>query len=287
MRRPTVNRNGVSHIPRLKRELKEECRIALMPVFVIAAVWLLGCWVLIWAKMYQSFNEDLTNHPLSILENRRNILSARLRQVLDHGDSTNYDSSWVLKRLAKHDDMKQVQELLMKDFQYPQLVLGAYLEPPLQTDEKGLLKLRTHSPENLTYTSYSYKKNESSTLGACSQNGAQWTLPIFHPPGMDHHFESNVFRKKNMFDIRWDLASGIDSSNTNGGYCPIDADPYLPWIHDVFPSRDGSFVEFIISNKRRCNTDPNVFQSDLKNLEPQVALVSVPYYIVCFAWLHC
>ena len=108
------------------------------------------------------------------------------------------------------------------------------------------------------------KMHQSKThLGACSNKGAQWILPTSHPKSLDNYFEGNVFKKHNNFDKRWELAS----------FCPIDADPYLPWIHDAFPSNDGSYVQFIISKKRRCNTDPTKFQSDLKNLEPQVALM--------------
>lgn len=33
-----------------------------------------------------------------------------------------------------------------------------------------------------------------------------------------------------------------------------DSDPFLPWIHDVFPSHDGKFVQVVAQNRRRCNT---------------------------------
>ena len=33
-----------------------------------------------------------------------------------------------------------------------------------------------------------------------------------------------------------------------------DADPFLPWIHDVFPSHDGKFIQIVAQNRRRCNT---------------------------------
>lgn len=33
---------------------------------------------------------------------------------------------------------------------------------------------------------------------------------------------------------------------------PVDLDPFLPWIHDVFPSPDGSSVVFVSQNRRRC-----------------------------------
>lgn len=262
----------------------------IMPTLaIIAAGMSLGCWLFIWIRLFQSLAQDSMNDVLPKLGKREDILAFRMKQYLNGTSqaeskkgfsSTNTNSSWVLKRLIDPQISKRVQEVLLSETRYPQLILGAFIEPPLQIDDNGFLQLRTHSPDNLTYASYPYKlgSNDSSIKkGACSQNGAQWTLPTFHPPGMDTYFEGNVFRKKPMFDKRWELALGVEEGN--GGYCPVDADPYLPWIHDVFPAQDGAYVEFVISNKRRCNSDPKVFQSDLKSLEPQVALVSL---CVCF-----
>lgn len=33
-----------------------------------------------------------------------------------------------------------------------------------------------------------------------------------------------------------------------------DADPFLPWIHDVFPTDDGKFMQFVAQNRLRCNS---------------------------------
>lgn len=55
-------------------------------------------------------------------------------------------------------------------------------------------------------------------------------------------------------------------------FCPVDADPFLPWIHDVFPNRDGTKILFIAQNKRRCNTGSR-FHKILERLEPQVTLM--------------
>lgn len=52
-----------------------------------------------------------------------------------------------------------------------------------------------------------------------------------------------------------------------------DDDPFLPWIHDVFPTHDGRFIQFIAQNKRRCHTGTTL--QDIKTLahtEPQVSL---------------
>ena len=54
--------------------------------------------------------------------------------------------------------------------------------------------------------------------------------------------------------------------------CPTDGDPWLPWIHDVFPSIDGAKVSFIAQNRRMCNT-AKVFINEAQRLEAQIALL--------------
>lgn len=61
---------------------------------------------------------------------------------------------------------------------------------------------------------------------------------------------------------------------------PIDdfplEDPYLPWIHDYFPSEDNTQIQFVAQNKRRCATGEGN-EKILQFWEPQVALFqSIP-----------
>jgi len=49
-------------------------------------------------------------------------------------------------------------------------------------------------------------------------------------------------------------------------------DPYLPWIHDVFPSRDGTSVQFVAQNKRRCHVGEDQ-EAEMKHWEPQISLL--------------
>jgi len=52
---------------------------------------------------------------------------------------------------------------------------------------------------------------------------------------------------------------------------PTDADPFLPWIHDVFPTADGKYIQFVAQNKRRCKTGKD--ETDiLAFMNPQAAL---------------
>jgi hypothetical protein len=56
---------------------------------------------------------------------------------------------------------------------------------------------------------------------------------------------------------------------------PVDdyplTDPYLPWIHDYFPSIDGKFIQFVAQNRRRCDTGEEE-SGAMKFWEPQVSL---------------
>lgn len=52
-----------------------------------------------------------------------------------------------------------------------------------------------------------------------------------------------------------------------------DADPFLPWIHDVFPTHDGKYIQFVAQNKRRCRTGTTEDDiTTLQHMAPQVAL---------------
>ena len=49
-------------------------------------------------------------------------------------------------------------------------------------------------------------------------------------------------------------------------------DSYLPWIHDVFPSADGTTVHLIAQNKRRCHTGEGM-EKQMDDLLGQIALL--------------
>ena len=52
---------------------------------------------------------------------------------------------------------------------------------------------------------------------------------------------------------------------------PTDQDPFLPWIHDVFPTADGKHIQFVAQNRRRCQSG-RAFSELKKFLQPNVAL---------------
>lgn len=56
---------------------------------------------------------------------------------------------------------------------------------------------------------------------------------------------------------------------------PVDdfplEDPFLPWIHDYFPSADSKYIQFVAQNRRRCDTGED-HEDTMKFWEPQIAL---------------
>jgi len=58
---------------------------------------------------------------------------------------------------------------------------------------------------------------------------------------------------------------------TDEKIAPTNQDPFLPWIHDVFPTADGKYIQFIAQNKRRCQS--GIHKQDIKDfMQPNVAL---------------
>lgn len=52
-----------------------------------------------------------------------------------------------------------------------------------------------------------------------------------------------------------------------------DHDPFLPWIHDVFPTTDGKYIQFIAQNRRRCHTGSTASEKEILHLtQPNIAL---------------
>ena len=265
-----------------------EFRSALLPVLLVALIWSFIFWASLWLSLYDSFSDDIDDNRLF---NRRGsvVLAKKLEQFLAgspspgkvderrHWQESTTES--VLRRMVDPDSSSELQQFLKKSSGgYPNLVIEAFLERAMEFETDGTERLASRAgnkPQDLVRTTYPYDRGSASSnvdkQGACSRLGAQWTLPTSHPPSFDHYFDRNVLRKENMYDHRLALA-GISIEKNNSGFCPVDADPFLPWLHDVFPAGDGSYVELIISNKRRCNTDPNMFVADLKNLEPQVSV---------------
>jgi len=83
--------------------------------------------------------------------------------------------------------------------------------------------------------------------------------------------ESDALRKMEFPNVACRNLPSSWPVNNEDGALPSDVDPYLPWIHDVFPTHDGSAVQFVAQNRRRCRTGKNDTRV-LERFEPQVAL---------------
>jgi hypothetical protein len=151
-----------------------------------------------------------------------------------------------------NSELTSKQSRYMRDRHIPPLT--AYIEQPLPKGKPLPARTKPHLTR-ITYDS----------VQSCRDLQNVW--PVSHPIQLDYKFGSNV--GNNIFPM-------YPRRNEYAEICPVDADPFLPWIHDVFTSRDGRFVEFVAHNKRKCRSKPS-YADDLMNLEPQVALMqSVP-----------
>jgi hypothetical protein len=134
--------------------------------------------------------------------------------------------------------------------------ITAYIEPPLQdtipgTGDRGNTKddkdfgtppqfkkrlpLRTHTPDDL-------RKIEYSSVQTCRDMPGKFPIDR----GLQWDETGQV--------VAWnvgDKPTPPDFPEQEAPFCPVELDPFLPWIHDVFPSQDGKQIVFIAQNKRR------------------------------------
>lgn len=157
-------------------------------------------------------------------------------------------------------------------------IMTAYIEPPMndtipntgsfgdpdQERDHGIpphfvtpLPLRTTTPQDLVSYAYPQLQTCHDVPGKIPiDRGLRWDSKA----GQEEFW--NIGNTPTPDDYPWQEAP----------YCPVDADPFLPWIHDFFPSIDGTSLHVIGQNKRRCKTGRK-FLKDLQRLTPQVSLL--------------
>ena len=187
----------------------------------------------------------------------------------------NHQISALNEREKTQDEQQSMVSLLLRQQDDVRNILQATQQRsflPLQgiTEESHHLGNRAN---NYTYTKpipiRSHPKLQTFTyfqkVDSCKDLPNGW--PVDHPHSKDDVFGPNVDILGSLYKKRQEYAE----------HCPVDLDPFLPWIHDVIAASDGRHIEVIAHNKRRCRQDPALFQADQDNLEPQVALLqSVP-----------
>ncbi|KAL7560301.1 hypothetical protein ACA910_005203 [Epithemia clementina (nom. ined.)] len=122
------------------------------------------------------------------------------------------------------------------------------------------LPLRTHSPHDLVRVVYPRVQTCRDLPGHLPTDAG-----LQLDPNTGQALVTNVFGEHDTLRQEgwW---------NQSTPYCPVDQDPWLPWLHDVFPSVDGKVIHFIAQNKRRCRTGTH--DTDyVHRLLPQVALM--------------
>jgi Glycosyltransferase family 92 len=173
---------------------------------------------------------------------------------------------------------KVVEAALKKDPDVLRRVISAYIEPPLHdtipnTGDRGDMKddkdpgtppefviplpMRTQAPSDL-------RKFEYPGVRTC--NDMPGKFPVDRGLQIDPNTGAAV-----VWNVG-DEATPPDFAEKEAPFCPVELDPFLPWIHDVFPSQDGTSIEFIAQNKRRCRTGTKDTEN-VDRLVPQVALM--------------
>jgi Glycosyltransferase family 92 len=117
----------------------------------------------------------------------------------------------------------------------PDYILTAYLEPSNIDSDWHVLPLPRR--ETSTAKRQLLQKRTYSRLHSCSKLTQQWPTD----------------------DIG------------DGGDAPTVDDAFLPWIHDVFPTADGAYIQVVAQNKRRCKTGRHE-QDIMMFQQPQAAL---------------
>ena len=123
------------------------------------------------------------------------------------------------------------------------------------------LPLRTQTPQDLERHVYPRIQTCHDVPGGFPTDaGLQWNVQLQRMVPV----QSNVYGPKEPLSPTW-LEDSLP-------YCPVDRDPFLPWIHDVFPNDQGTVIHVLAQNKRKCRT--GIQDSEVVNrLTPQVALM--------------
>jgi hypothetical protein len=218
----------------------------------------------------QQHDSNIQHHQEVDPTKLNSILSPLQLASLEHQSTV---SSWITTNMARGE--------LILQFKGPgqiRRIITAFIEPPLNDTVPGTgsqgakendkdsgippdfyipLPLRTIAPEYL-------QRLEYPKFQTCRDLPAK--LPV------DRGFEIDPSTGHPRIRNVGQEPTPDNYPQLEAPYCPVESDPFLPWIHDMFPAVDGSQIEFIAQNKRRCKTGKN-FRKDLHRLEPQVALM--------------
>jgi hypothetical protein len=182
------------------------------------------------------------------------------------GNSWQFDRQKAEERLSQPDGPLSIRKPITAYVEGP---MHAYL---LNTGDRGdfskdkdkgtppeyviPLPLRTQSPEDLQRVEYP-------KVQTCADMPAKFPV--------DRGLELDAAGNAVVWNVGGDVTPP-DFPQQEMPFCPVEADPYLPWIHDLFPSVDGKRIHVLAQNTRRCRTGKQ-FTENVNRLLPQISLM--------------
>jgi hypothetical protein len=135
-------------------------------------------------------------------------------------------------------------------------------------------KGRPQTEVRLSTTSTGQTKDTSYTKG--SPKDLVLTAFLEPPETLNHHATPLPVRKTIATELKKITFPNVKNCSTLMQDFPIDnypqQDPFLPWIHDMIPTVDGTFLQFVAQNRRRCHTGDDEIDT-MKYWEPQISLL--------------
>jgi len=119
----------------------------------------------------------------------------------------------------------------------------------------------------------------SKTIGSPSKTKKDRILTAYLEPIDESQWEEKPLprRTSTAEDLKSKKFPEVNSCSKFIQQLPVDQypddDPFLPWIHDVFPSHDGKFIQVVAQNRRRCNTGRSAKNKEIhRRRGPQLSL---------------
>lgn len=123
------------------------------------------------------------------------------------------------------------------------------------------LPLRTQAPKDLVKVVYPKFQSCHTDLPSKLPVDRGYQLVIVNKTSDGHNNKME----------HWNAQAAPDPLYNDLKNCPVNGDPFLPWIHDIVPSHDGTKIQFVAQNKRRCISG-DAYRDWAWDMQPQVAL---------------
>jgi hypothetical protein len=228
---------------------QESCRVQL-PVRIFTFITLSCCFLnFIYQSRYIFFPGSHAQTPL-----KQTVSISNERTEAIKNDSTETRGSSALPSTNPYE--LNAIELEKLGGQNVRKLITAYTEPHLQdtvpgTGSRGSLDKKKEfgePPQFIIPLPRRTTRPEDLQMFVYDRAQTCFDLPAKFPVDRGLQFDENGTV------IFWNVgndATPPDFPIQQAQFCPVELDPFLPWIHDVFPSADGKRIEFIAQNMRR------------------------------------